>query len=382
MSVPASSLQSHAPMTSWSWKLGRVAGVDIYMHATFVLLLAWMAIAHYFERHRMIDAVNGVVFIIALFAIVVLHELGHAVAARHFDIGTRDITLLPIGGVARLERFPDDPKQELLVALAGPAVNVALALLLALAVAPAEALDVWDKGAWLDAPFLAKLSVVNATVAVFNLIPAFPMDGGRALRALLALRLDYLRATQLAAQIGQAFALTFGMIGLFAGNPVLVFIAMFVWMGAASENGLAQMRGALAGIPVSRVMITDFRTLAPDDTLGRALEYVLAGFQQDFPVAQDGHVLGVLTRAKLMKGLTDVGVDGTVAAAMERRTDGIDAGTMLDSWVERVQAGTASFVPVLRGEALVGILTAENVAEFLMGRGAQRTALRANTTSA
>ena len=369
-------------MTGWSWKLGRVAGVDVYMHATFALLLAWMALAHYLERHRALDAVNGVLFILTLFAIVVLHELGHAVAARHFGIRTRDITLLPIGGVARLERFPEDPKQELVVALAGPAVNVALAWMLAMVVPPAEALGVWDKGAWLDAPFLAKLAVMNATLAVFNLVPAFPMDGGRALRALLALRLDYLRATQLAAQIGQAFALTFGMIGLFAGNPVLVFIAMFVWMGAASENSMAQLRGALTGIPVSRVMITEFRTLAPDDSLGRALEYVLAGFQQDFPVVEDGHLLGVLTRARLMKSLTDVGPGGTVAAAMERGTDGIDVGTMLDSWVERVQAGTASFVPVVRGQTLVGILTPENVAEFLMGRGALVGKPSANTVSA
>ena len=369
-------------MTGWSWKLGRISGVEIRMHATFVLLLGWMAIAHYLERHRAADAATGVLFILALFGIVVLHELGHAAVASRFGIRTRDITLLPIGGVARLERVPDDPRQELLVALAGPAVNLALGSVLALAIAPGEALRVWQQGPWLDAPFLAKLWVVNATLAFFNLIPAFPMDGGRALRALLALRMEYVRATQIAAQTGQAFALMFGLLGLVAGNPVLVFIALFVWMGAASETGITEMRAALAGIPVSRVMVTDFRTLAPGDTLGRALEHILAGFQQDFPVVEDGRLLGVLTRAGLMKGLADAGANGPVSAAMDRGTQGIEAGAMLDAWAERLRTGEASFVPVLRGDRLVGILTPENIAEFLMGRGALRGAPSANPASA
>src|SRR4030095_15685223 len=183
-------------MTGWSWKLGRVAGIDVYMHGTFLILLPLVGVSHSLQRHSLADAGTGVVFILALFAIIVLHELGHALTARHYGIRTRDVTLLPIGGVARLERMPDDdPRQELLVALAGPAVNVALAALLIGVVTPTA----WDDVQWVGGDFLSKLVWVNVTLPVFNLIPASPMDGGRALPALLAMRMDYVRATQIAA---------------------------------------------------------------------------------------------------------------------------------------------------------------------------------------
>lgn len=355
-------------MTGWSWKLGRVAGIDVYMHGTFLILLAWVAVSHYLQRHDLADAGAGVVFILALFAIVVLHELGHALAARHYGIRTRDITLLPIGGVARLERMPDDPKQELLVALAGPAVNVALAALLAGVVTPTA----WHDLQWVGGDFLSKLLWVNVSLAVFNLIPAFPMDGGRALRALLAMRMDYVRATQIAAHIGQGLALVFGLVGLFS-NPFLVFIALFVWMGAASEASAALTRSVLGGIPVSRAMITRFETLAPTDTLQRALAHVLAGFQHDFPVVEAGRVVGVLTRADLMKRLTQTGADTPVAAAMTSRFDSAEPSEMLEGVVQRLQASGCPALPVVRDGELVGVLTMENVGEFLMAHSALRT---------
>jgi Zn-dependent protease/CBS domain-containing protein len=356
-------------MTGWSWKLGRVAGIDVYMHGTFLILLAWVGVSHYLQRHRLADAGAGLVFIVALFAIIVLHELGHALTARHYGIRTRDITLLPIGGVARLERMPDDPKQELLVALAGPAVNVALAALLLGVVTPTA----WHEVQWVGGDFLSKLLWVNVTLAVFNLIPAFPMDGGRALRALLAMRMDYVRATQIAAHIGQGLALVFGLVGLFS-NPFLVFIALFVWMGAASEASAALTRSVLGGIPVSRAMITRFETLAPTDTLQRALAHVLAGFQHDFPVVEAGRVVGVLTRADLVKGLTQTGADTPVAAVMTSHFDCAVASEMLEGAVQRLQASGCPAQPVLRDHELVGVLTMENVGEFLM----VHSALRAN----
>lgn len=356
----------------WSWRLGRIAGIDVYMHATFLLLLAWVGMSHWLARHDVADVMRGVGFILALFGIVVLHELGHALTARRFGIRTRDITLLPIGGVARLERMPEDPKQELLVALAGPAVNVALAAILFAILVPATTLAQLHEVRLVGGHFLAKMMWVNVSLAVFNLIPAFPMDGGRVLRALLAMRMDYVRATQVAASIGQGLAFVFGFIGLFT-NPFLVFIALFVWMGAAGEAGMVQIKSALGGIPISRAMITEFRTLRPGDSLASAVEHILAGFQQDFPVVDEaGQIVGVLTRADLMKALAQRGQDAPVAEVMQPRFETADPGEMAEQVFARLQDCHCHSLPVVRDGRLVGIVTPDNVAEFLMIQEALR----------
>jgi len=357
-------------MMGWSWKLGRVAGIDVYMHGTFLVLVAWVGLSHYLERHRWTDAGAGILFILALFAIVVLHELGHALTARHYGIRTRDITLLPIGGVARLERMPDDPKQEMLVALAGPAVNIALAGVLFVLAPAATSLTVGDMGS-VGVGFFAKLTSVNIWLALFNLIPAFPMDGGRVLRAALALRMDYVRATTIAAEVGRGLALVFGLIGLFF-NPFLVFIALFVWVGATAEAGTVQLKFALGGIPVARVMITQFETLTHLDTLGRAMDHVLAGFQHDFPVTDQGRLVGLLTRADLMKGLSEQGRDSPVANVMTSRFETAEPSEMLERAFERLQVSGCSTMPIVRGNNIVGILTLENIGEFMGMQAALR----------
>jgi Zn-dependent protease len=348
-----------------SWRVGRIAGIDVYLHFTFLILLGWVAVAHYLEHQSWQEALGGLGFTLALFTIVVLHELGHALTARRFGIRTRDITLLPIGGVARLERIPEKPRQELLVALAGPAVNVVLALLLLGALHLGAELSVAKEFKLVGGHFLAKLMWVNVSLAVFNLLPAFPMDGGRVLRALLALRMDYARATRMAASIGQGMAWVFGLIGLFT-NPFLLFIALFVWMGAAAEAGQAQMKSALAGLPVSQVMMTDFRVLAPDDTLARAVEHVLAGCQQDFPVLDGGRVVGVLTRDALLAGLAKASQGTPVAEVMQRNLCTIEADEMVESALARLQEDDCRVLPVTRHGELAGLLTTENLGEYLM----------------
>lgn len=348
-----------------SWKIGTVAGIGIYLHVTFIILLGWVGFSHYLQRHRWEDAVSGLGFITALFAIIVLHELGHALTAKRFGIRTRDITLLPIGGVARLERIPDEPKEELLVALAGPAVNVVLALALFGLVTFGAGLSALSEVQLVGGHFLVKLMWVNVGLAVFNLLPAFPMDGGRVLRALLAMRMDYVRATNIAAHIGQGLAWVFGFIGLFR-NPFLVFIALFVWMGAAQEASQAQLKSALAGLPVERVMITEFQTLAPDDQLARAVEHVLAGCQQDFPVVENGRVLGVLTRADLLTGLAGQGRSATVGEAMQKRFCTAEPTEMVEHVWSRLQEDDCRTMPVVQDGKLVGILTSENLGEYFM----------------
>jgi Zn-dependent protease/predicted transcriptional regulator len=357
----------------WSWKLGRFAGIDVRVHATFLILLAWVAFASYQLRGSASDAVNGGVFILAVFASVILHEYGHALMARHYGIPTKEITLLPIGGVAQLERIPKEPQRELAVAVAGPAVTIAIVLVLfviliatGLPTAPGVLLRE-------DAPFLSRLMWVNVWLVVFNAIPAFPMDGGRVLRALLATRMPHLRATRIAAEVGKGFALVFGIIGLFfQGGPFLVLIALFVWLGAAGEAAMAQQNTAFDGIRVERVMIRDVRTLAPDDPLSRAVDEVLSGFQQDFPVVENGDVVGVLTRNNLMKALAAHGSESRVADAMDRAFAVTDPHEELEDAFARLRSCRCRTLPVVRGHELVGVLTTENVGEFMMVQSAMR----------
>lgn len=348
-----------------SWRIGRVAGIDVHLHFTFLLLLGWVAVSHYLQKQSWADALAGLGFTLSLFTIVVLHELGHALMARRFGIRTRDITLLPIGGVARLERIPEKPQQELLVALAGPAVNVVLAALLFGVLIVGAELSAAKEFKLVGGHFLANLMWVNVSLAVFNLLPAFPMDGGRVLRALLAMRMGYLRATKIAASIGQGMAWVFGFIGLFT-NPFLIFIALFVWMGAAAESGQVQMKSALAGVPMSGVMMTDFRVLAPDDTLARAVEHILAGCQQDFPVVDGGRVIGVLTRSDLLTGLAKQGQLAPVADVMHRNVRAAEAGEMVESVLASLQGDECRVLPVLRNGELAGLVTMENLGEYML----------------
>ncbi len=347
----------------WSWKIAQVAGIDVYIHATFLLILSWVALGHWSQG--LAGMLGGVLFILAIFVCVVLHEFGHALTARRYGIKTRDITLYPIGGVARLERMPDQPLQELWVALAGPAVNLVIAaalfvwLTLTATLVPIEHLTVTT------GPFLERLLVTNLFLAGFNLLPAFPMDGGRVLRALLALRMEYMRATQVAATIGQGMALLFAFAGIF-GNPMLLFIGLFVWIAATQEASLVLMKSALAGIPISRAMLTEFRTLSPGDTLDRAVELILQGSQQDFPVLVEGRVVGILTRADLLKALAQQPRSTPVEAIMRREFHTVDAGDMLETAITRQEEYACHTLAVLRHTQLVGLVTSENLGEFLM----------------
>jgi len=349
----------------WSWKIGEFAGTGVYMHTTFLLLIGWVALSSWLPTRSLSAALGGVAFILALFLCVVLHEYGHALTARRFGIKTRDITLLPIGGVARLERMPDDPKQELWVALAGPAVNVVIAAALFVWLQATNSLQSVSGLSLSGGSLIERLMAVNVSLVLFNLIPAFPMDGGRVVRALLALRMEYTRATQLAANLGQGFAFLFGLIGLFT-NPFLVFVALFVWIGAAQEASTVQMKSSLSGIPVSRAMLTDFNAVSSRDTLARAVELILAGSQQDFPVVDDGRVSGVLTRGDLLIALQRHGPSALVADVMRRDVQIADAFEMLETVSARLQECDCHTLPVVRNGQLVGLVTMENTGEFLM----------------
>ena len=358
----------------WSIRIGNLFGIPLYLHVTFFLFLAWVGVESWRVGGGASSAIENLLFICTLFACVVLHELGHALTARRYGIATRDITLLPIGGVARLERMPDDPKQELWVALAGPAVNLVIAAVAVLVIQVTSAAFLLRDG-WLDtmfsASFMSRVLIANIILMLFNLIPAFPMDGGRVLRALLATRMDYARATQIAATVGQLMALVFVVLGLKPdGNPMLVFIALFVWIGAAQEAGMAQMRHSLSGIPVSRAMMTEFHTLQPDHTLADAIELTLKSNQRDFPVMVGEHVAGMLRQSDMLATVARQGAQVRVGDVMQTDFQVVQSSEMLDAAFRRLSEHRCNTAPVSSQGRLVGMMTMDNIGDFLAIQGA------------
>lgn len=356
----------------WSWKLGTFSGIGVYVHATFLLLIGWILLTE--MAHGVGSAFLAVLFILLLFTCVALHEFGHALMGQQFGIQTRDITLYPIGGVARLERIPRDPRQELLIALAGPLVNVVIAGALFVG------LLISGRGIGIQrfsvdgSNLIVSLMFANVLLVVFNLIPAFPMDGGRVLRAFLATRMEYGKATQAAAAIGQALALGFGLFGLLGQIPGFsvwsLFIAFFVYIGAQQEAATVEAELAFRGVPAGRAMMTRFATLAPANSLGQAVEQLLAGAQHDFPVIEEGRVVGMLTRSALIQTLSEQGPGAPVVEAMSPAPPTASPNDSLESIFQQMREAGTQAVPVLQDGQLVGLLTMENIGELLMVRTA------------
>ena len=354
----------------WSLNLGTIAGTTIRVHITFLILLIWIWFAHY-QIGGAPAAWEGVAFIVAVFACVVLHEFGHIAAARRFGIRTPDITLLPIGGVARLERMPEEPRQEFVIAIAGPLVNVAIAAVIFLLLGgPAEV----EQMAGIEDPrtsFLVRLAGINLFLVLFNMIPAFPMDGGRVLRAVLASRMSWSRATQIAATIGQGLAFVFGFIGLLY-NPLLIFIGIFVYLAAAAEAQNAQIREVAKSVLVGDVMITQFERLHPSATIEEAIEKLLATTEHEFPVVDEqGHFEGLVTRDSMIRSLSEHGPSTPVASATRTDIPKIHHRKCLDESFRLMQEASVPAVAVVdSADRLVGLMTHETIGEMLMVRTA------------
>lgn len=358
---------------SWSFPIGTVKGTVIRIHLTFLLLLLWIGGTAYAAGGAR-AALASVVFICLLFLCVLLHEFGHVFAARRYGVQTPDITLLPIGGVARLERIPEKPSEELVVAIAGPAVNVVIAAVLFLllgGVPPLDAMAFESHGHGI----LERLAWVNVSLVLFNLIPAFPMDGGRMLRAALAWRMGYVRATQIAAGIGQAVAFALGVLGLFGGNPLLVFIALFVYLGAAGEYQAVQMRDVGRGIPVAEAMVTRFEVLPPSATVEDAVQLLIRTTQREFPVVDGAGVLrGVLTRDAMIRALQELGPEAPVLEVMQRDIPLIGQRQCLSEAMQALHGGGTPVPAVGVVDAagrLVGLITPENVGEMMLVHAAR-----------
>jgi Zn-dependent protease len=350
----------------WVYAIGRVAGTEIKVHLTFVLFLGWWALQGYQEAGPA-GALSATLWLLALFACILLHEFGHIFMARRFGVRTPDVILLPIGGVARLERIPDEPKQELLIALAGPAVTAAIAVVLYVILRVSGA-DFGADSLTPDQPFLALLMRVNVYLLLFNLIPAFPMDGGRVLRALLASRLGLVRGTRVAATLGQILATLGGLYGLTSGNPILILVAFFVFLGASAEATAVEARAAGEGFDVGRMMVTNFRTLPVHATLGEAVDLLLSGEQREFPVVDNlGHTEGMLTRDNLIKGLAQRGPGATVAQAMTAGAPTVAPTLGFQDALDRLRSSGLPALPVVDPSGLlVGMLTTDNINDLLL----------------
>lgn len=357
---------------NWSFKLGRFLGIDVFIHFTFLLLLGFIAVAHWVAGQSLAAALSGVLFFSILFACVLLHEYGHALMARRFGIGTRDITLLPIGGVARLERMPDKPIQELWVAIAGPAVNVAIAGVLAVWL---SVTGTWQPNGLLgiaEGNLAERVLAANVFLVLFNMLPAFPMDGGRVARALLAMKFDYSRATVIATKLGQGMAVLFAVLGL-VGNPMLLLIALFVWMGASQEAAATQFKSAVSGALVREAALVRFATVDVSASLRDLTKTMLSESQQDFPVMDDGRLVGILVHNDILEALKRHPIDAPVTAIMRTEFDTAEANSTLDDLLTHLRHDGGCAIPVMAGERLVGLLTAENLTEYTAIREATRS---------
>ena len=354
-----------------SFKLGTIAGIGVFVHWTFSLLMAFIIFSNYQAGHSTSQILWSLVFILSIFFTVFLHELGHALAARKYHIKTRDITLLPIGWLARLESIPENPKEELVVAIAGPAVNIGIAMLTALFITIPDAGNLTlQLAAGVNADnFFLNFFIVNIWLALFNLVPAFPMDGGRVLRAILSMKMKRDVATNIAARIAQFLSIGFIFLGFYA-NPFLIFIGLFIFLGAQAEAAFTQTKYMLEGYTVKDVVMKNYPTIDADQPVDRAVQILLNGQSKNFLVTDKAIPVGTLSRDDIIRALSENSEGGTVAAVMNRELVFLDADLPLEKAFQQMQQQKSSLLPVMSGGALVGTVDMENILEFVMVKDA------------
>lgn len=346
----------------------RILGIPVRLHFTFVLMLVYLLFLGMSQQQ---SRVSTAFYIVGLFASVLLHELAHTVVARHYGIGTIEIVMFPIGGISRPER-PPKPREDLWIALAGPLTNLLLAAALLAWVATHGGLVPFRQMQEpTDATLAQWIAVGNLALGLFNLVPAVPMDGGRILRSLLARRKPEEEAARIAARAGQFLAVLFGLVGLLWSNFILVFVALFVYLGASQESSAVRGRILTAGFPVSAAMLTDFRVLRHGDTIRDAGNLLLATSQHDFPVMHGDSVVGLLTRRRLVRAMMRDGAEAYVAGAMDREFPRFSPETSLQDVLSKVSAPGSCALVMDADDQLLGMVTSENVSEFLLLRQAK-----------
>lgn len=360
----------------WSWRIFAIRGIDVKVHLTFVFALIWGALI--WGQGSPAGWLYGAFLTIVLFSIVLLHELGHSLAAQRYGVEVHDIVLLPIGGVARLTRMPDKPSQELVVALAGPAVNLLFIVLLApvlLFVLGRDGgaslrfgLPPLTEPGWVN--FLTFMVGINVSLLVFNMLPAFPMDGGRALRALLAMRVQYGRATAIAVAVGRVFALLFGVAGFFTGNITLALVGMFVFFGAGAEYDEVSRRESLRGLTVSQVVDNHAPVLPASRPAFSAFDRLSRTPYRVMAVVDDaGRLLGMVTHQGML-AKWQAGVRGTVSAFAEPHVMVVECGAPLEVARERMAESRTSVAAVFCGSQFEGLLDFDTISRVVALRKA------------
>jgi Zn-dependent protease/CBS domain-containing protein len=371
-----------------SFKIGRFSGIDVRVHWTFLLLLAFFAFLGYRTSGSLTGALTPIAVIVALFVCVLLHEFGHSLVAQRLGLEIHSITLLPLGGVSNLESLPEKPSDEVKITLAGPLVNVVLAPIffgagLLLGAEPRMPTDLF-MGIGSVGQFFFYLGYLNVVLAVFNLIPAFPLDGGRVLRGALASRLGALRATEIASRVGQLFAFAFFLIGLFGGNFLLALIGVFVFFGANGEAQMVRQKELTQGLRVSDVMGNKGRTetVTPYHTFGQVLDSVIHGYQEDFPVIDEsGKLLGMITREEIMAAAHSPERYQSVRELIKTNVPTIASGAdLFEEGLRTLQKSGLRALPVTENGELVGMLTIEDVGQAsLLGPLPRKTGATATT---
>ncbi len=347
-----------------------VRGIIIRMHITFPLILIWAAI--WFGAGRGLSgAVFGLIVTSLLFVVVILHELGHSFAAQYYDIPVKEIVLLPIGGIAQLARFPEKPVQEFVIAIAGPMFNFVLSILMVLIslllrqdielTSPANILgSMGDLGLQ---PIYNYVFFSNLFLGIFNLLPAFPMDGGRVLRALLASQMEYSRATAIAVSIGQALAWLLGLWGFLGGGFFLILIAIFIYLGAGQEGQMVQVRRVLGGLTVEQAYSRRAQTLEPGSPLSAAVELTLSTFQADFPVCEGKQLVGLLTQSRLLEALGKHGPDFPVREVMLSDVTPVTPHDEMFAVQQRLAESSLDALPVVEAGQFLGLITSRDISE-------------------
>ena len=348
----------------WSMPLCHTFGIHIRIHVTFLLLLAWIAWLGW-QSDGLQASLWAMAFVVCLFICIVLHELGHSLVAMRFGAEVRGITLLPIGGVASMRNIPEKPLHELLLSLAGPLVNVLIAGGLVIVrggfpgwsgemAVPRSAGELADD-----------LIRTNTILVLFNLLPAFPMDGGRVLRSLLATVMPYARATAVASGTGQAIAILFMITGI-VSNPFLLIIGLFVFWGAESEGHAVHIKSLLSGVQARDAMVTDFVSLHPEDRIDRCLEYVTHRRQEDFPVLLDGRLVGVVSKTDWMTALHKEGAQVPIAHVMRTGFISLRPDADLSRIYQDLVSLKQRLFPVIEDGDMIGLLTPDDISRFLL----------------